>query len=84
MASLINSGSVKAIPFTLQRADKYVIMTAAEEDNPPVGRLPAISPRIPTDNGYFLERVWIAPTKKSPQYIFLSGKSKREHSTVFG
>jgi len=39
--------------FTLHNADKKQIITDAEEDNPPIGKLPSIIPDNPIFNQYF-------------------------------
>ena len=49
--------------FTAQSADKYAMVTAAEEESPPIGSVPSITPQIPTLNGYFLDKIIVTPRR---------------------
>jgi len=37
--------------------------TAAEEESPPMGRLPSKTPQMPRDRGYFLVSAQVAPRR---------------------
>ncbi len=47
----------------LASATRKAIVTAAEEDNPPIGIVPSITALIPTFNGYFSDSSLVAPRK---------------------
>jgi len=51
---------VNVIWLTLQSAERNAIITAAEEDNPPIGSVPSITPQIPNRRGYFLPNAQVA------------------------
>lgn len=55
----------------MHTALRYVRITAAEDDNPPTGSVPSITPLIPLLNSYFLERATIAALRKFKLLIAL-------------
>ena len=44
-------------------ADKNEMMTAAEDDNPPIGKLPSMTPANPYFNRYFCDSAIVAPRR---------------------
>ena len=47
----------------LHSADKKQIMTDADEDKPPIGRLPSMMPDSPTFRRYFSPSIFAAPRR---------------------
>jgi len=58
---------------TLQKAFRYVILTAADTESPPTGKVPSITPANPLISLYFRIRIVAAPTIKSPHKPLFSG-----------
>ena len=59
----IYSCGEREILFTAQRADRYAMVTAAEEERPPIGKLPSMTPQMPTVRGYFFDNMIVTPRR---------------------
>ena len=49
--------------FTSQSAERKAIITAADEDKPPIGKAPSTTPASPFLIGYYSTNARVAPRK---------------------
>ena len=60
---LISAEELSLIPLTWHSASKKDRITAAEEESPPIGKEPSITPQRPTVSGNRLLSAQVAPRR---------------------